>query len=348
LSQVRGGPSTSGAKWYPCIDTGGVESHTLSVECDPSDANVVENVSGEIPVLGKGDGDFVADTAADTDDDSSFDECDSVGADNNTIADMHRFWESESTSLKESASAHISVKEHVHYWENELQGPSFIIDTIRNGYLLPLKSTPSGYQHSNKASAPDNAPFVNESILQLLEDGCIVEVDEKPTICSALSVVDNKSHKKRLVLNLRHLNKFLCSHKFKYDDLRMAMLLFDKGDLMFSFDLKSGYHHVDIAKKHWKYLHFSWGEGAEKQYFCFTVLPFGLSTACYLFTKVLRPLVKYWRSRGLKVIVYLDDGIGAARGVVEATAASQIVHATQVLSPTQLSPVGPHPPSLSG
>ena len=82
-----GGPSTSGAKWYPCIDTGGVESHTLSVECDPSDANVVENVSGEIPVLGKGDCDFVADfvhTAADTDDEST-DECDSVGADNREV-----------------------------------------------------------------------------------------------------------------------------------------------------------------------------------------------------------------------------------------------------------------------
>ena len=117
----------------------------------------------------------------------------------NTIADTHHFWESESTSLKDSASAHISVKgrlkEHVHYWENELQAPSFIIDTIRNGYLLPLKSTPSAYQHSNKASALDNALFVNESILQLLEDGCIVEVDEKPTICSSLSVVDNKSQK---------------------------------------------------------------------------------------------------------------------------------------------------------
>ena len=27
----------------------------------------------------------------------------------------------------------------------------------------------------------------------------------------------------------------------------MAMLLFEKGDFLFSFDLKSGYHHVDIA-----------------------------------------------------------------------------------------------------
>ena len=40
----------------------------------------------------------------------------------------------------------------------------------------------------------------------------------------------------------------------------------------------------------------------------FTVLPFGLSSAPYIFTKLLRPLVKHWRSQGVRVVVYLDDG----------------------------------------
>lgn len=47
----------------------------------------------------------------------------------------------------------------------------------------------------------------------------------------------------------------------------------------------------------------------EGEYFLFTVLPFGLSTACYVFTMVLRPLVKYWRSNGIKALLYIDDGI---------------------------------------
>ena len=29
----------------------------------------------------------------------------------------------------------------------------------------------------------------------------------------------------------------------------------------------------------------------------------------YCFTKLLRPLIKYWRGHGFKVVVYLDDGI---------------------------------------
>ena len=71
-----------------------------------------------------------------------------------------------------------------------------------------------------------------------------------PHICSPLSVVESSSGKKRLVINLRHLNRLLWTQKFKYEDLRVAMLLLERGDYMFSFDLKSGYHHVDIAKEH--------------------------------------------------------------------------------------------------
>ena len=46
----------------------------------------------------------------------------------------------------------------------------------------------------------------------------------------------------------------------------------------------------------------------------FTVMPFGLSTACYAFTKFMWPLVKYWKSRGLCTVLYLDDGIVAVKG----------------------------------
>ena len=37
-------------------------------------------------------------------------------------------------------------------------------------------------------------------------------------------------------------------------------------------------------------------------------------TTCYLF-KLMHPLVRYWRGRGLKAIVYLDDG--SEGGIIE-------------------------------
>ena len=102
------------------------------------------------------------------------------------------------------------------------------------------------------------------------------------------------------------------------------LLLFEKVDYLFTFDLKSGYHHVDIAEEHYKYLGFVW----HGRFNIFTVLPFGLSSACYMFTKLLRPIVRYRWARGLRILVYLDDGLCATAGRQRALEASHLVQAT--------------------
>ena len=97
---------------------------------------------------------------------------------------------------------------------------------------------------------------------------------------------------------------------------------------MFSFDLKSGYHHVDIFPDHRKYLSFSWTFSCGRTRFLeFTVLAFGLSSAPYLFTKLFKPLIRKWRSEAKGIVVYLDDGLGSAAGYNNAKIASLQVHA---------------------
>ena len=65
------------------------------------------------------------------------------------------------------------------------------------------------------------------SVQGLIKNRCVKRVLEVPYICSPLSVVESSSGKKRLVINLRHLNRFLWNQRFiKYEDLRVAMLLF--------------------------------------------------------------------------------------------------------------------------
>ncbi|VDH97494.1 Hypothetical predicted protein [Mytilus galloprovincialis] len=67
---------------------------------------------------------------------------------------------------------------------------------------------------------------------------------------------------------------------------------------------------MSVHKDHQTYLGFSWKFQNTTKYFKFSALPFGLSTAAHVFSKVLRPVVKHWRSQGLRVILYLDDGWG--------------------------------------
>lgn len=57
-----------------------------------------------------------------------------------------------------------------------------------------------------------------------------------------------------------------------------------------------------------------------------TALPFGLSTGPYIFTKVQRALTKHWRSQGIQIFTYLDDGAGADCSFPEAQEVSDLRH----------------------
>ena len=186
------------------------------------------------------------------------------------------------------------LRAHLRFWENILQPAPWIISCIKDGYKLPLHSIPQPYIQPNQASASANREFVTQAISDLVQNRCVVKVSSQPHVCSPLSVVSNSMSKQRLVINLRYLNGYLWKDKFKYEDMHIAILLFQPGDYIFSFDLKSGYHNIDIFEPHRQFLGFCWDQGGTKQFYMFTVLPFGLVTACYAFTKILRPLVKHW------------------------------------------------------
>ena len=106
-------------------------------------------------------------------------------------------------------------------------------------------------------SAVQHPQFVEEPISKLLLNDCIQEHCEPPYCVNPLSVVEGK--KLRLVIDLRHVNPCLFKHSFKYWDL-----------------------------------HCLWPFCGKLRFFSFKVLPFGLSSACFCFTKLLRPLVKRW------------------------------------------------------
>ena len=75
------------------------------------------------------------------------------------------------------------------------------------------------------------------------------------------------------------------------------MAYFAKDSYMFSFDLKSGYHHIEISQDHQTFWGFCWRapDSNNEVFYVFTVLPFGLSTAPYILTRLLKPLEKHWR-----------------------------------------------------
>ena len=179
---------------------------------------------------------------------------------------------------------------------------------VEHGYRIPFSETPPSFYAKNNISSLKNFEFATQAISNLLQNRCIIEVEEAPYCTNPLTVAENND-KLRLVLDLRHVNKYVKLTKFKYEDLRTVVNIFEGNEYFFTFDLKSGYHHVPINNEFYKFLGFAWEFEDVTRYFVFVVLPFGLNIACFVFTKLMRQLVKKWRSEGIKSIMYLDDGL---------------------------------------
>ena len=149
-----------------------------------------------------------------------------------------------------------------------------ILDVIQDGYKIPLYETPHSAYFRNNRSALAHSDFVTAEITSLLKSGRIQELDQPPTVINPLSV-DVKDGKKRLILDLRYVNMHVWKEHIKYEDYRTLKNFLCRGDFIYSFDLKSGYHHVDIFDEHCQYLGFSWTEKGVTRFFIFLVLSRG-------------------------------------------------------------------------
>ena len=194
------------------------------------------------------------------------------------------------------------------FWKNVLCVTPYISDIIEFGLKIPFLQTPTPIFCKNNLSARNHSEFVEKAIGELLEASCIKEFKTRPYCVNPLTVSMNSSGKGRLILDLRHVNNFVEKQKIKFEGCKQALSYAHKGNKMVKFDLKSGYFHLDVHENYYQYLGFSWTVNNITKFYVFTVLPFGLSIAGAVFTKVLRPLVKRWRSFGFQIILYLDDG----------------------------------------
>ena len=157
----------------------------------------------------------------------------------------------------------------------------------------------------------------------MLKCGSIIGAEKTPEVINPLSV----SGKKRLILDLRYVNSHVYREKIKFEDWKCFehYLEFKKGHL-FKFDLTNGYHDIDIL--HQRFFGFSWVFKGNIKFFIFRVLPYGLTSSPFIFTEVVRPLVRYWRSSSLKITFFLDDGIGIENNYEEAKRKSEFVRET--------------------
>lgn len=65
----------------------------------------------------------------------------------------------------------------------------------REWLLSPLKFVPPPYFQKNNKSTELRHMFVDEAVLSLLSQRCVAKVEQRPLVCSLLSVVTNSEGK---------------------------------------------------------------------------------------------------------------------------------------------------------
>lgn len=98
------------------------------------------------------------------------------------------------------------LRENVSFYQS-IGAPDFVLSIIRNGYRLPFVNFPESVILPNNRSARDHSSFVDEALLELLSSGRVIQVADAPFVVNPLSVSVQPSGKKRLILDLRHVNK---------------------------------------------------------------------------------------------------------------------------------------------
>ena len=196
------------------------------------------------------------------------------------------------------------LTEHYTKW-TQIGCSDQILTWIHDGVTFPFSQDIQGFHHNNKQFSSSEFTFLRKEISDLLLLGYIEPCDYIPFCVSPIGCVKKKSGSFRLITDLRNLNINCTPPKFKYEDIESVKNCVKPGDYMVTADLKNGFFHVPVHVEHRDYLGFKF----ENQYYRWTVLPFGHCCSPYFFNKVLRPVVTYLRSIGLRTVLYVDDFI---------------------------------------
>ena len=99
------------------------------------------------------------------------------------------------------------LRKSFHFWK-DIDAPRFINLAISCHFFIDLQIPPPFVGKNNKSAIQESASVEN-AVSELSSLECISEVFIPPAVLNPLSVSIQKSGKKRLTLDLRHVNQYL-------------------------------------------------------------------------------------------------------------------------------------------
>ena len=155
-----------------------------------------------------------------------------------------------------------------------------------------------------------------------LDSGYVKEIFfPTPLHFSRMFTVPKGTSERRPILDLSPLNLLLKRRSFRMEDLMKVAKCVFPGLWAVKLDLKDAYYNILLSALDSKFLAFALGN----RIFTFLVLPFGLSTAPWAFTRVMKPIKKKLRRLGILISSFLDDFLILASSYKEAVEHTAIV-----------------------
>ena len=148
--------------------------------------------------------------------------------------------------------------------------------------------------------------FVDEKLSHLLSQRCILKtknLDPSGFVSNIFLVPKKEKNSFRMILNLKHLNKFVTHRHFKMDSIKDVQRLVSKGFWVGTCDIVDAFPHLAASRDQHPLLQFAWKE----QTYCFCTMPQGLASAPYEFTRLCRKIAGFLRRQGVYCVFYIDD-----------------------------------------
>ena len=198
------------------------------------------------------------------------------------------------------------VRHFLQFWQT-ITSDQYILSLVQ-GISFPFlhgKPPKQKFIPRQLAMSKEEMSFVDDEVRKLLESGCIKKLPSQIPNgwVSNIFLVPKKQGGFRMILNLKHLNKYVTYTKFKMDHIDKVIQLIRPGDFFSSLDLVSAYQHFWIQEKYQRYFQFCWRDN----YYCYVTMPQGFSDSPRMFVKCTAPIMAVLRQALIDIVIYIDD-----------------------------------------
>ena len=193
-------------------------------------------------------------------------------------------------------------------WRTVSSDP-WVLGVISEGLRLEFQTGypfPSGTRITPLSGDASKNQALESEVRALFKKGAIELVPEEEKgegYYSTYFLTPKKTGDWRPILNLKVLNRTMVYHRFRMETIGKMVKAIQPGRWLASIDLKDAYFHIPVFPAHRRFLRFAF-LGC---HFQFRAMPFGLTSAPRIFTKVMAEVAQHLHAQGIHCYPYIDD-----------------------------------------